>query len=379
MCNVFEDGLAEFVRSFAVNQGKESSENPHQAEEDVQIISKKRRRTRQKVTEARNEEEVLLDHMAGTTKVEVVPEMGIVAKSKKRKPDDRIIAAARPKKKKMRGSEINPEEHVVIEDHQDNLGTEVHKEEATANLFEEKAFGCQNDHIVGNSELAEDEQQTRSNVQMEEPTEVNKDVSAVATQEIEVSLQQTNMGDALRNLQVYGTGSQSSTETTPAVNNMEGSKGSQEEEGSQGSGQLRTRRKKPDSCSPIGRRPVTRSMSPIKQDVSASPIGRRLTRFATAEARANASMNKVYNSPSSDQSHNHIHAAKLDTGKTKELIVQTANETDYQRKVRELAEHCPSFDLGFSQVEETVGQQPVAEQALSEQELTEKTVGVTKH
>jgi hypothetical protein len=116
-------------------------------------------------------------------------------------------------------------------------------------------------------------------------------------------------------------------------------------------------------------------MSPIKQDVSASPIGRRLTRFATAEARANASMNKVYNSPSSDQSHNHIHAAKLDTGKTKELIVQTANETDYQRKVRELAEHCPSFDLGFSQVEETVGQQPVAEQALSEQELTEKTVG----
>jgi hypothetical protein len=251
----------------------------------------------------------------------------------------------------------------------------VHKEEATANLFEEKAFGCQADHIVGNSELAEDEQQTRSNVQMEEPVEVNKDVSAVATQETEVSLQQTNMGDALRNLQVYGTGSQSSTETPPAVNNMEGSKGSQEEEGSQGSGQLRTRRKKPDSCSPIGRRPVTRSMSPIKQDVSASPIGRRLTRFATAEARANASMNKVYNSPSSDQSHNHIHAAKLDRGKTKELVVQTANETDYQRKVRELAEHCPSFDLGFSQVEETVGQQPVAEQALSEQELTEKTVG----
>jgi hypothetical protein len=140
-------------------------------------------------------------------------------------------------------------------------------------------------------------------------------------------------------------------------------------------------------------------MSPIKQDVSASPIGRRLTRFATAEARANASMNKVYNSPSSDQSHNPIHAAKLDRGKTKELAVQTANETDYQRKVRELAEHCPSFDLGFSQVEETlteqkdsehavdaqavperavaeqtVGQQPVAEQALSEQALTEKTV-----
>jgi hypothetical protein len=67
--------------------------------------------------------------------------------------------------------------------------------------------------------------------------------------------------------------------------------------------------------------------------------------------------------------------------------------------VRELAEHRPSFDLGFSQVEETlteqkdsehavdaqavpdraladqtVGQQPVAEQALSEQALTEQAL-----
>ncbi|KAM0871198.1 hypothetical protein ACQ4PT_039571 [Festuca glaucescens] len=228
MCSVFEDGLAEFVRSFAINSGKESTENLHQTEEDVQNISKQKRRRRvPHVTEGGNQKEVLLDHMAGTTEVEVAPEIGNVAKSKKRKADDRFIAAARPKKKKMKGSEISPEEHVVIEYHQENIGTEDHQEEATANLFEEKAPDCQTEHKVGNSELAEDEQQTQSNVQIEEPVEVNKDVSAIAPQETEVSLPHTNMGDALRNLQFYGTGSQSSTETPPDENPMEGSKGNQ--------------------------------------------------------------------------------------------------------------------------------------------------------
>ncbi|KAM0850571.1 hypothetical protein ACQ4PT_052992 [Festuca glaucescens] len=386
MCSVFEDGLAEFVRSFAINSGKESTKNIHQAEEDVQNISKQKCRRRvPHVTEGGNQKEVLLDHMAGTTEVEVAPEIGNVAKSKKRKADDRFIAAARPKKKKMKGSEISPEEHVVIEDHQENIGTEDRQEEATANLFEEKAPDCQTEHKVGNSELAEDEQQTQSNVQIEEPVEVNKDVSAIAPQETEVSLPQTNMGDALRNLQFYGTGSQSSTETPPAENPMEGSKGNQEEEGSQGSGQLKTRRKKTDSSSPIGRRPVTRSMSPIKslvvkQDLcSGSSSPRRLTRFATAEARANASLNKVSNSPSSAQCHKPIPAVKLDRGMTKELAVElesvkTPTETEHQRKVRELAEHCPSFDLGFSQVEETVPEQKESEQAVAERAVAEQAV-----
>jgi hypothetical protein len=83
MCNVFKDGLAEFVRSFAVNQGKESSENPHQVEEDVQIISKKRRRTRQKVTEARNEEEVLLDHMEVPQKCRLFQKWGLLQSLRK--------------------------------------------------------------------------------------------------------------------------------------------------------------------------------------------------------------------------------------------------------------------------------------------------------
>ncbi|KAM0915625.1 hypothetical protein ACQ4PT_010699 [Festuca glaucescens] len=387
VCSVFEDGLAEFVRSFAINSGKESTENLHQAEEDVQNISKQKRRRRvPHVTEGENQKEVLLDHMAGTTEVEVALEIGNVAKSKKRKADDRFIAAARPKKKKkMKGSEISPKEHVVIEDHQENIGTEDHQEEATANLFEEKTPDCQTEHKVGNSELAEDEQQTQSNVQIEEPVEVNKDVSAIAPQETEVSLPHTNMGDALRNLQFYGTGSQSSTKTPPAENPMEGSKGNQVEEGSQGSGQLKTRRKKTDSFSPIGRRPVTRSMSPIKslvvkQDlcsVSSSP--RRLTRFSTAEARANASLNKVSNSPSSAQCHKPIPAVKLDRGMTKELVVElesvkTPTETEHQRKVRELEEHCPSFDLGFSQVEETVPEQKESEQAVAERAVAEQAV-----
>jgi hypothetical protein len=85
-------------------------------------------------------------------------------------------------------------------------------------------------------------------------------------------------------------------------------------------------------------------------------------------------MNKVSNSPSSDQSHNPIHAAKLNRGITKELAVQTTNETDYQRKVRELAEHRPSFDLGFSQVEETLTEQKDSEHAVDAQAVPERAV-----
>ncbi|KAM0870558.1 hypothetical protein ACQ4PT_039932 [Festuca glaucescens] len=350
MCNVFKDGLAEFFRSFAINKGKESTDNLHQAEEDVQNISKQKHRRRvTHVTEGGNRKEVLLDHMEGTTEVEVAPQIINEAKSKKIKADDRCIAAARPKKKKMKGAVISPEEHVVIEDHQKNVGTEDHKEEATAKLFEEKASDGQTDQKVGNSDLAEDEQQTHINVEIQEPVEVNKEVSAIVAQETEVSLTHTNMGDALRNLQFYGTGSQSSTETPLVDNPVEGIQGDQEEEGSEGSGQLRTRTKKSVSfsdqgkVSPIGRRPVTRSMSPlkspiIKQDlcyVSSSP--RRLTRFATAEARAIASLNKVSNSPPSAECHKPTPAAKLDRSMTKELAielesVQTTTEIEHQRK-----------------------------------------------
>ncbi|KAM0898926.1 hypothetical protein ACQ4PT_021638 [Festuca glaucescens] len=409
MCSAFEDGLSQFIRSFAPNQLKESTPDLHQAEEDVDNMSKHKRRRRitkvqHSYREVGNQKDVQVDQMEGERKVEVEANPTLnEAKSKKRKPDDRFIAVGRPKKKKMKVTVVSEDCHdegtaniseekasdginvditcnnVVAEDDQTLNNVEIEEDgtdEGTVNMFEENASDGHNIQNSGNNVLAEDDHKTLNNVQIEEHVKVNEEVFPIVSMETEVSLPHTNTVDALRILQVYGTRSQSSTETPQGHCTGEGIQGEQEDERSNGSAQLKTKTKKSVSFSdqgqvtPVARRPVTRSMSPLKSPglkedvINAASSPRSLTRFATAEARANASLTKVCNSPPS--------ATNSVRSMSKNLAVELGNaettpESEHQRKVRELAEDCLSFDLGFSPVEHTVLEHIVPEQTVPEQ------------
>ncbi|KAM0834084.1 hypothetical protein ACQ4PT_063848 [Festuca glaucescens] len=111
MCSAFEDGLSQFIRSFAPNQVKEGNPDLHQAEEEVENTSKHKRRRR--VTKVQhsdrddgNQKHMQVDQMEG----EANPRAN-EAKSKKRKPDDRFIAVGRPKKKKMKVTVVSEDCH----------------------------------------------------------------------------------------------------------------------------------------------------------------------------------------------------------------------------------------------------------------------------
>jgi hypothetical protein len=261
-------------------------------------------------------------------------------------------------------------------------------------VYEEKASDGQSVDITCNM-IAEDDQTLNKEadklyeedgidegtVNIEELVQASEEVLPIVPVEIEVSLPHTNMVDALRILQGYGTGSQSSTETPQVHITGDGMQVDQEDERSNGSAQLKTKTSKSVSFSdqgqvtPVARRPVTRSMSPVKspfhkEDVkNTSPSPRRLTRFATAEARANASLTKLCNSPSS--------SSKSFRNMSKNLSVELENaetpESEHQRKVRELAEDCPSFDLGFSPGKKTVVQHTVPELTVRELTVSEQT------
>jgi hypothetical protein len=111
-----------------------------------------------------------------------------------------------------------------------------------------------------------------------------------------------------------------------------------------------------EECTPTGgRRPLTRSMSPMMAHVSSefSPKNRRqrnvvakivadsprrLTRFATAQAKANVVHAGMLGEPQVD----------LHNSMNRNLDHQfSTSETNSERKQRELIEDCPSFDLGF--------------------------------
>ncbi|KAM0921181.1 hypothetical protein ACQ4PT_007071 [Festuca glaucescens] len=420
MCSAFEDGLSQFIRSFAPNQLKESTPDLHQAEEDVDNMSKHKRRRRvtkvqHSYREVGNQKDVQVDQMEGERKVEVEANPTLnEAKSKKRKPDDRFIAAGRPKKKKMKVTVVSEDCHdegtaniseekasdrlnveitcnnVVAEDDQTLNNVEIEEDgtdEGTVNMFEENASDGHNIQNSGNNVLAEDDHKTLNNVQIEEHVKVNEEVFLIVSMETEVSLPHTNTVDALRILQVYGTGSQSSTETPQGHCTGEGSQGEQEDERSNGSAQLKTKTKKSVSfldqgqVTPVARRPVTRSMSPLKSPglkedvINAASSPRRLTRFATAEAQANASLTKVCNSPPS--------ATNSVRSMSKNLAVELGNaettpELEHRRKVRELAEDCPSFDLGFSPVEHTVLEHTVPEQTVPEQTVDVQQIEIVQ-
>jgi hypothetical protein len=148
--------------------------------------------------------------------------------------------------------------------------------------------------------------------------------------------------DALKQLQIYGTCSKSNHEKDQAfqhldeqMHNVISSKDSVET-------QTQLLKKEADKCSPIRSRPVTRSTSPklrvsTAQKVADSP--RRLTRFATAQARANQiNVNRTEE------------AIEVEMNRNLNCQFESAQEemeSDSQMARRELIEDCPSFDLGF--------------------------------
>jgi hypothetical protein len=267
MCSAFEDGLSQFIRSFAPNQVKEGNPDLHQAEKKVDNTSKHKRHRR--VTKAQhsvrddgNQKDVQMDQMEG----EADPRDNAV-KSKKRKPDDRIIAAGRPKKKKMKVSAVSEDCHVegpaVFSEEKASDGQSV---DITRNMFaEEKASDGQSVDITCNmfaeddqtlnkepAKLYEEDGTDEGNVNLEELVQASEEVLPIVPVETEVSLPHTNTVDALRILQGYGTGSQSSTETPQVHITGEGMQVEQEDERSNGSAQLKTKTSKSVSFSDQG-------------------------------------------------------------------------------------------------------------------------------
>jgi hypothetical protein len=113
--------------------------------------------------------------------------------------------------------------------------------------------------------------------------------------------------------------------------------------------------KKSVQCSPTVRRPVTRSTSPVKTPVSkqCSPKARivtdsprRMTRFATAQARAMrmSAGTEVVQEVTTDvtETGGMNMNLELEFGSSKEKL-----ETEEQQHQRELIEFNPSFELGF--------------------------------
>jgi hypothetical protein len=99
------------------------------------------------------------------------------------------------------------------------------------------------------AKLYEEDGTDEGNVNLEELVQASEKVLPIVPVETEVSLPHTNTVDALRILQGYGTGSQSSTETPQVHITGEGMQVEQEDERSNGSAQLKTKTSKSVSFS----------------------------------------------------------------------------------------------------------------------------------
>jgi hypothetical protein len=222
-----------------------------------------------------------------------------------------------------------------------------------------------------------------------EHVESMEDVTVAVIGESQRTAERTNapaMGSALKILQMYGTSSQSSTESI--ANQTKATTGVQVIEDSlvavelttsmskgkksvsfvyQGKGVLK---EKPEQSSPAGRRPLTRSMSPQNSPCTTminknpSPSLRRMTRFATAQALA--IQNKVTSTPATPATtggHQDTGSKLIGVSIVRKLLLDFQSpegiaESEEQRKLQDFIEYNPSFDLGFdSSPSEGTGQQ----------------------
>ena len=300
MCNVFEDGLYDFIRSLGNNQGKGCTRNNATDETGQQRNNPKRRRAthfpqsydEREVHEEDEEKQSNVVKLAQDDAEVLVSE----SKTKKTKYVHRGMGGARASKKKSNVTESMPNDQVHID------------EDGTKKDIEDKSLEAEDAEDVTLDSHVRDTVITK-------PVEANTGNSSTISEQVVVSLACTDgvavstlcdTTDALTNLQIYGLGSQSSAETTPRNDRPR----EQANEGSKSSikvpSMVSGKSKKSvtfadqgkDNAqgklvyhSPSGRRHVTRSMPPLKSNIlidlarNVSPSPRRVTRDSTPKTR----------------------------------------------------------------------------------------------
>ncbi|KAM0910896.1 hypothetical protein ACQ4PT_013863 [Festuca glaucescens] len=209
MCNVFEDGLYDFIRSLGNNQGKVCTRNNATDETGQQRNNPKRRRAahfpqsydEREVHEEDEEKQSNVVKLAQDDAEVLVSE----SKTKKRKYVHRGMGGARASKKKSNVTESMPNNQVHID------------EDGTKKDIEDKSLEAEDAEDVTLDSHVRDTVITK-------PAEANTGNSSTVFEQAVVSPACTdgvavstlcNTTDALKNLQIYGPGSQSSAETTP--------------------------------------------------------------------------------------------------------------------------------------------------------------------
>jgi hypothetical protein len=382
MCTSFEDGVAEFITSLPSSKGQNYSAVHN---EEVKYSRKKEnKRKRRKVPnvkqpteEVGDQEDDNSEELKGKNPDEVNVDAGCkLPKSNKRKTmDDYLVGVVATNKK----SKVTSTFDGVVASNK----TSLLDDQPDANSKDQDVEDEKGTQQVGSDDTLLEEVSDVNHQKHEVPfkAEVSHDCAP--------NMMSPGKLHALNHLQLYGSGSQSSTDTPPA-HNVEVNDGitisaqipSNNKKSVSFSVEVKDNSKtsysvpiseqqisrKLNQGSPLVRRPVTRSMSPMKATTatSATPSPRRLTRLAAAAIKANQNKDDDVLDRATPNERIEVTPSELiDSTMNRKLeldftAADPVPETEMQRKIRELRDDCPSFDLGLdnpgSQQIETEGQ-----------------------
>jgi hypothetical protein len=349
MCKCFEEGLSSFIKTLVVTDAKDNTTKQCQQEELEPVEKQKRKRVAQKPKETAkrrkqqgtHEESIPVVHSvsvgATTTEPEIAPPLV----------QEQAVSVGRPEDRDVMGHENeqviamqspfdmrSPVNQDCEQARKPNVPTElplvlVHVPgscDVTPEALKQTELPYATGHVSGSFDVTPDTLK---------PTELPN-----GTPNVPGSSGVTP--DALKQLQIYGTCSKSNHEKDQAFQHLDDQM--QNIISSKDSVETRTQplKSEGDTCSPIRSRPVTRSTSPKLRVSTAKKVAdspRRLTRFATAQARA-----KQINLYRTGE------AKEVEMNRNLNSQFQSAQEemeSDSQRARRVLIEDCPSFDLGF--------------------------------
>ncbi|KAM0829503.1 hypothetical protein ACQ4PT_066844 [Festuca glaucescens] len=332
MCTSFEDGVAEFITSLGNSKGHNLS-GKHDEEKGIHNRNKRKRRkvphVQQPIDEVGKQKVDEAEELKGKNSNEVNVDAGLkLPKVNKRKTTDTNLVGVVATKKKVKVTS----NLVGVVATKKISGQDVSK------------TSVQDDQPDANSEdnVVEDEKQTQ---QMECDVTLNSEVSDVNEQKHEEGTKDTAPSilspgklHALNHLQLYGSGSQSSTDTPPAHS-------VEVNEGITISAKIPSKNKKSVSFSvEVKDKFDSKTSSPVP--ISHQQISKKVTQAP-------------------NESHNVTPSEMIDSSMNRKLELDFASaepvaETEMQRKICELRDDCPSFDLGLdcpdSQQTETEGQ-----------------------
>ncbi|KAM0871214.1 hypothetical protein ACQ4PT_039581 [Festuca glaucescens] len=389
MCNFFEDGLAKFIRSLADNQAKGGA-NIYVKEEKVQHkTSPKRKRSvhrPESYDEGGEHQDDEPDNEAHVKTAQEDAETHVDEdKPKKRKYVRKGVCAARDSKKCKVKDSISIEQVHVQEDYSKKMVDEQSTEVELAGTVITETLNSDVKDII-----------------ITEPVEANKEKDNTSATRSDGVTGSTfcDAGDALKHLQMYATGSPSSTETPNATKYISGE---QVNEGSKNSAvaarMALAKSKKSVSFADQRIRVVIPSnqlkvlpmvqgdplgflhlrslvldnpkchlkstaTTEVTTNVSSSPT--KLSSFATAEVSARQDNLKLTsitpaNAGGRDVPGSAMLGISIDVNRKLEFESGSAegiSETVHQRKIRDLVQDCPSFDLGFDNQEDGKIEEP---------------------